>query len=180
MTFEETPLPGAFVIKVDRHCDDRGSFQRIWCAGEFAARGLNGTLAQNSISANARRGTLRGLHYQSPPAMEDKVVSCLSGRLFDVIVDLRVSSPSCGRWYGVELAADDACALYIPKGVAHGFITLEDDTNILYQISQPYDPARAAGVRWDDPALAIDWPMEPSIVSGRDRELGAFSPLQVG
>lgn len=177
MIFTETSLPGAYIIKTDLHCDDRGSFRRIWCAGEFAAHGLNGELSQNSISTNMRCGTLRGLHYQHAPQLEDKLVICLQGRMFDVIADLRADSPTCGRWFSIELSGESDTALYIPKGIAHGFLTLEDDTHILYQISQPYDPALVAGIRWDDPTLSIDWPLQPSIISEKDRGLADFHQL---
>jgi dTDP-4-dehydrorhamnose 3,5-epimerase len=168
MTFEETPLKGAFVLHREGQRDERGSFERLWCAREFAEHGLAAGLAQTSLSKNPRRGTLRGLHYQRPPAEEDKIVTCIRGRIFDVIVDIRKPSPTRGRWYGVELAGARPDSIYIPKGFAHGFITLEDDSEILYQIAEFQAPELAAGILWCDADLAIDWPMRPLIISARD------------
>ena len=177
MIFEETPLSGAFLVRSDRHIDERGAFERLWCASEFARHGLATTLAQTSLSANRRRATLRGMHYQAPPVPEDKLVTCVRGRLFDVIVDLRASSPTYGRWYGAELSEEHPVALYAPKGFAHGFVTLEDDTWILYQISETYVPKLAAGIRWDDPDVAIVWPIEPEVISVRDSAFPLFNSV---
>ena len=176
MIFEETSLPGAFLVKSERHADERGRFERLWCAAEFASRGLSPKLAQTSLSINRQKATLRGLHYQKPPAAEDKFVTCLRGRIFDVIVDLRASSPAYGQWLGVELSASEAVALYVPKGCAHGFVTLEDDTWLLYQISEFYAPELGSGIRWNDPGLAIAWPIEPAMISEKDRALPLFQP----
>jgi dTDP-4-dehydrorhamnose 3,5-epimerase len=173
---EETPLEGAYLIRRDRAEDARGSFERLWCTGELELHGLNGQLAQASLSINAKRGTLRGMHFQRPPAEEDKLVTCLRGAIYDVVVDIRRNSPTFGRWYSVRLCAEEPVSLYVSKGFAHGFLTLEDDTTILYQITQFYDPALSAGIRWDDPALAIEWPFEPLVVSDRDHNF----PFLVG
>lgn len=172
MIFETTPIPGALVVSPEPAIDERGLFARTWCAEAFAARGLNAGLAQCATSFNRRRGTLRGLHYQSPPHMEAKLVRCTRGAMFDAIADLRRNSPSFGKWFAVALTESNRKMLYIPEGVAHGFQTLEDETEVFYQISVPYAPASAAGVRWDDPDIGIDWPETPQrIVSERDRNL---------
>jgi dTDP-4-dehydrorhamnose 3,5-epimerase len=177
MTFEETPLKGAYMVRRERSADGRGAFERLWCARELEDRGLNGRLAQASLSTNGRRGTLRGMHYQTCPGMEEKLVTCLRGSLYDVIVDVREGSPTVGRWFGMRLSADAPVALYVPKGFAHGFVTLEDDTAILYQITEFYDPALAAGFRWNDPTFAIGWPLAPEVVSDRDRAFPDFAPV---
>lgn len=169
MIFEETPLKGAFVLRRDRQCDERGSFERLWCAKEFAAHGLATRLAQTNLSRNPRKGTLRGLHYQQSPAEEDKIVTCTRGRIFDVIVDIRRDSPTRGQWYGVELAGEEPNSLYIPKGFAHGFITLEDDSEIIYQMTEFQAPELASGIFWNDPDLAIEWPAQPIVISARDQ-----------
>ncbi len=169
MIFERTPLKGAFMVRRDRLCDERGSFERLWCAKEFAAHGLTAWLAQTSLSINLRKGTLRGLHYQRSPAEEDKLVTCVRGRIFDVIVDIRTPSPTRGRWYGVELTGDEPNSLYVPKGFAHGFVTLEDDTEIVYQMTEFQVPDLAAGILWSDPDLAIEWPVRPVVISARDQ-----------
>jgi dTDP-4-dehydrorhamnose 3,5-epimerase len=176
MIFQETPLSGAFAIKRERSADARGAFERMWCAREFEAQGLNGRLVQVSLSTNVKRATLRGLHFQIAPGQEDKLVTCISGSIYDVIVDLRQRSSTFGQWYGIRLSDEDATALYVPKGFAHGFVTLEDSTTLLYQITEFHDPSLSAGFRWDDPTLAISWPMAPTIVSERDRSLPYFEP----
>jgi dTDP-4-dehydrorhamnose 3,5-epimerase len=142
----------------------------------MAAHGLNPIVAESSISHNARAGTLRGLHYQAPPAEEAKVVACLRGRMWDVMVDLRKDSPTFRAWHAEVLDAEVGLALYIPEGVAHGFLTLTDDVMVLYHISTPWTPALARGVRWDDPALGIAWPFSPVVMSTRDRELPVLTP----
>jgi dTDP-4-dehydrorhamnose 3,5-epimerase len=172
MKFQETELKGAYVIEPSPASDERGFFARTFCAREFAERGLAAELAQCSTSYNQRRGTLRGLHYQAPPHEEEKLVRVTAGAIFDVIVDLRDGSPSFGRWFGLELSAENRRMLYIPKGFAHGFQTLRDDSEVFYQISTFYEPASIRGIRWDDPDLAIAWP-DPrhAIISDRDRAL---------
>jgi len=179
LTFEETSLGDAYLIERERHSDNRGGFERLWCAKDFGEAGLNASWVQNSLSINKLAGTLRGLHFQHPPKMEDKLVICLRGRIYDVIVDLRAGSPTCGKCYSTELAAGDNRALLIPKGFAHGFLTLEDDSHVFYQISEFYAPELACGVRWDDPALKIEWPMEPVVMSDRDRALPGFAATKV-
>ena len=168
MKFQESPLPGAYTIEMDRLEDERGFFARSHCVEEFAARGLTALMPQSSVSFNPRRGTLRGMHYQAEPHAEDKLVRCTAGAIYDVIVDLRPNSPTLRRWFGVELSAVNHRSLFVPKGMAHGFITLRDDTEVLYMISVPYVPGFERGVRWNDPAIGISWPTVPSVVSARD------------
>jgi dTDP-4-dehydrorhamnose 3,5-epimerase len=175
MLFVETGLPGAFVIEPERLDDPRGFFARTFCAREFAARGLDPRLAQCSVSFNKRRGTLRGMHYQVPPHAEAKLVRCTAGSIHDVIVDLRPSSPAFRRHASVVLSAENRRALYVPEGVAHGFQTLEDDTEVLYQISEFYAPEAARCVRWNDPAFGIAWPIADPILSERDRTAPDFA-----
>jgi dTDP-4-dehydrorhamnose 3,5-epimerase len=169
MTFEPTPIEGAWVVTPELHEDERGFFARTWDASAFRARGLADRVAQCSVSFNHARGTLRGLHYQAPPHEEAKLVRCTAGVLFDVAVDLRPGSRSHRRWFGVELSAENRRAFYVPEGCAHGFLTLADGTEILYQISEFHEPAAARGVRYNDPAFAIDWPGEVLVVNERDR-----------
>jgi len=166
--FQESPLAGAYTIDMDRLEDERGFFARSYCAAEFAARGLPAAMPQSSVSFNARRGTLRGLHYQAEPHAEDKLVRCTAGAIYDVIVDLRPGSATAGRWFGVELSAANHRSLFVPKGLAHGFLTLSDDAEVLYMISVPYAPGFERGIRWNDPAIGISWPTPPSVVSARD------------
>jgi dTDP-4-dehydrorhamnose 3,5-epimerase len=166
--FQESPLAGAYTIEMDRLEDERGFFARSYSAEEFAARGLPAAMPQSSVSFNARRGTLRGLHYQAEPHAEDKLVRCTAGAIYDVIVDLRPDSPTARRWFGVELSAANHRSLFVPKGLAHGFMTLRDDTEVLYMISVPYAPGFERGLRWNDPAIGISWPTAPSVVSARD------------
>ena len=177
MIFVETPLPGAYVIEVERLEDERGFFARSWCAREFAAKGLDSQLVQCNVSVNKRKGTLRGLHYQIPPHAEAKLVRCTRGSLYDVIVDLRKDSPTFLKWFAIELTATNHRMLYIPKLFAHGFQTLEDDTEIFYQMSEFYSPGDARGARWDDPLFAITWPQgEQKIVSSRDASYPDSAP----
>jgi dTDP-4-dehydrorhamnose 3,5-epimerase len=170
MKFVELDLPGLFAIEPEEIADARGSFVRLSCAAAFATRGLESRFVQTSLSRNHRAGTLRGLHFQQPPHAEVKLVRCIRGSLWDVVVDLRPDSPARGRWTALELSGCNRRALYIPQGFAHGFQTLEDDTEVLYEISAEYRPEAASGLRWDDPALAIDWPPAARrILSDRDR-----------
>jgi dTDP-4-dehydrorhamnose 3,5-epimerase len=176
MRFLATPLPGVWVIELEQIEDERGSFARSFDAEEFAARGLNPTVAQCNISFNARRDTLRGLHYQADPHGESKLVRCVRGAIFDVAVDLRPNSSTRCRWHGVELTAENRLAFYIPAGLAHGFQTLTDGAEVLYQMGNAYVPEAARGVRFDDPAFAIEWPAaEKVVVSERDRTYPDFS-----
>jgi dTDP-4-dehydrorhamnose 3,5-epimerase len=154
----ETGLPGALLIEPLRRADERGFFARTWCARAFAARGIHCAWVQCNVSFNKHTGTLRGLHYQVAPHEEDKLVRCTRGAIYDVIVDLRPGSATCGRWAAFELTADNGLALFIPHGFAHGFQTLADDSEVFYQMSEFYHPESARGLRWDDPALGIVWP----------------------
>jgi dTDP-4-dehydrorhamnose 3,5-epimerase len=176
MRFEQTPLPGAWVIELDLLVDERGWFARMFDAHEFAERGLSTAVVQCNASFNARRGTLRGMHYQVEPHGESKLVRCVRGAIFDVAVDLRADSETRCGWHGVELSAENRRAFYIPAGLAHGFQTLTDDAEVLYQMGAPYVPEAARGVRFDDPAFAIDWPPVDGqrIVSERDRAFADF------
>jgi dTDP-4-dehydrorhamnose 3,5-epimerase len=167
--FRETGIPGAFVIEPERHVDERGSFARVWCAREFEQRGLNPKLVQSSVSANKLKGTLRGMHYSVAPHAEAKVIRCARGAIYDVLLDLRPESPALCTWFALTLSADNGCALYVPEGVAHGFQTMEDASDVLYQMSEFYDPACARGVRWNDAAFGIQWPEVHPILSERDR-----------
>jgi dTDP-4-dehydrorhamnose 3,5-epimerase len=169
MLFTETKLRGAFVVEPELIEDARGFFARTWTPEEFEARGLNPRIAQCSISYNARRGTLRGMHYQIAPYAEAKVVRCTRGAIYDVAVDLREGSPTYLRWAAVELSERNHAMLYIPEGFAHGYQTLEDDTEVFYQVSESYCPEAARALRWDDPALGIAWPLPVSAISERDR-----------
>lgn len=169
MKFIPADLDGAYMIELEPHRDERGSFARIWCRDEFIEHGLDPELSQCSISSNPHSNTLRGLHFQRAPYEETKLVRCIRGAIFDVIVDLRPGSPTRGSWTGMTLDSRDGRALYIPKGLAHGFQTLTNDTDVLYMISAPYVPEAAVGVRWDDPAFGIEWPEAAErIISERD------------
>jgi dTDP-4-dehydrorhamnose 3,5-epimerase len=173
--FIETAIRGAYLVRIERAPDERGFFARTWCAQEFAAHGLSARLEQCSVSYNARRGTLRGMHYQAAPHAEAKLVRCTSGAIYDVIVDARAGSAALGKHVGVELARGADTMLYVPEGVAHGFITLADDTEVSYLISVAYEPRAQRGFRWDDPALGIRWPLAPSSISARDASLPLFA-----
>jgi dTDP-4-dehydrorhamnose 3,5-epimerase len=168
--FTESPLPGAFLIDLQLQSDERGFFARSYCPDEFAAHGLGTELRQCSVSFNARKGTLRGLHYQAAPHEEHKLVRCTEGAIFDVIADIRPHSRHYRRWFGAELSAQNHRALFIPPGFAHGFITLSDDAEVYYMISAPYSPSHARGFRWSDPAFGIQWPLAPNVMSARDAE----------
>jgi dTDP-4-dehydrorhamnose 3,5-epimerase len=169
MTFQETSIAGAYLIGIDPFCDERGFFARTWCREEFAARGLNGKIAQCSISFNLRRGTLRGMHYQEAPYAEAKVVRCTAGAIYDVLIDIRPNSPTFQKWFAAELSSSNRAALFVPEGVAHGFQTLADSSEVEYQISEPYQAGYGRGVRWNDPAFGVQWPLEISVISERDR-----------
>jgi dTDP-4-dehydrorhamnose 3,5-epimerase len=169
MIYIETKLPGAYVIKIKSLNDDRGMFGRSFCRREFSERGLNPDVAQCSISFNLKSGTLRGMHYQKEPHAEDKVVRCTRGSLYDVIIDLRANSPTFKQWVALELTEENRLMLYVPKGFAHGFKTLTDNTEVFYQMSEFYHPESACGVRWNDPAIGIHWPdKDRMIISDRD------------
>jgi dTDP-4-dehydrorhamnose 3,5-epimerase len=166
--FTPTSLAGAFVVDLERLEDDRGFFARSFCSEELAAQGLASVFSQCSVSFNVAKGTLRGMHFQASPHDEEKLVRCTAGSIFDVIVDIREGSPTHRRWYGSTLSAANHRALYIPKGFAHGFLTLTDATEVFYMISVPYAPGFGRGLRWNDPVLGIDWPDQPAVISGRD------------
>jgi dTDP-4-dehydrorhamnose 3,5-epimerase len=169
LKFSTTPLAGAMLVDLARLEDERGFFARSFCQEEFRLHGLDPAVAQCNVSCNRRAGTLRGLHYQSAPHQETKLVRCTRGAIWDVIVDLRDNSPTRLQWFGVELTAQNHRALYVPKGFAHGFQTLVDDTEVLYQMSDSYHADLSRGVRWDDPKFAIGWPLTDPILSERDR-----------
>jgi len=168
MIFTASPLSEAYVIDIERRADERGFFARSYCAEEFAAQGLGPELRQCSVSFNSRKGTLRGLHYQAAPHEEHKLVRCTAGAIFDVIVDIRASSPTYRRWFGVELSAENRRSLFIPPGFAHGFLSLTDAAEVYYMISVAHAPEFSRGLRWNDPALSIAWPFAPTTMSPRD------------
>jgi dTDP-4-dehydrorhamnose 3,5-epimerase len=173
--FVETDLAGAFVIALERREDDRGFFARTWCRREFEEAGLSTEIAQCNLSFNHRAGTLRGLHYQVAPDEEVKLIRCTRGAIYDVIVDLRRGSPTFKQWIGVELTAENRKALYVPEGFAHGYQTLVDETETVYQVSEFYAPGAERGLRWDDPALGIVWPEAAElIISDKDRSWPDF------
>ena len=174
MKFDEVPLPGAYLIELEPMVDERGFFARTWCEEEFRLHGLNASLAQCSVSFNTRRNTLRGMHYQSEPHAEAKVVRCIAGAIYDVLLDLRPGSPTYLGWYAAELSAANRRMLYIPEGFAHGFQTLVDHCEVFYQISRPYSPEYARGVRWNDPRFGIEWPDRNPILSPKDSAFADF------
>src|SRR5262245_36377250 len=174
MQFELTDLKDAQLVLLEPVHDDRGFFARTFCVNEFAAHGLETSYPQHSISLSARRGTVRGMHYQRPPHSEVKLVRCLEGSIWDVIIDLRKDSPTYCRWQGFELSGSNNRQHYIPKGFAHGFQALSDDTVISYLISEPYMPMAASGIRYDDPAFKIGWPLEITAISKKDLEWPNF------
>ncbi len=176
MIFTETRLKGAFVIEPERGEDDRGYFARTFCRREFEAHGLNPHVEQCNISFNRRRGTLRGMHFQAAPYQETKLVRCVRGAIYDVIIDLRPDSPDFKGHVAVTLTAEDGKMLYVPEGFAHGFQTLEDDTEVFYLMSQPFAAEHARGVRWNDPAFGIEWPTAQRIILERDQTYPDFSP----
>jgi dTDP-4-dehydrorhamnose 3,5-epimerase len=174
MKFRETALPGVFEIDIEPSLDERGFFARSWCRNEFQTRGLNPELVQCSISFNNQRGTLRGVHYQATPCPETKVVRCTRGAIYDVVIDLRPGSQTFKRWIGVVLTAANRRMMYVPQECAHGFLTLEDDTEVYYQMSEFYHPELARGVRWDDPSFQVKWPIPVEVISERDRTYTNF------
>jgi len=175
MIFTETKLKGSFVIDIEPAEDERGFFARTWCQREFRQHGLNPNLAQCSISFNHKRGTLRGMHYQRAPHREAKLVRCSAGAIYDVIIDLRRDSPTVHQWIAVELTAKTRRMLYVPEDFGHGFQTLEDHTEVAYQISEFYDPEFARGIRWDDGFFGIHWPAADRIISARDAAYADFA-----
>ncbi|MGA2983093.1 MAG: dTDP-4-dehydrorhamnose 3,5-epimerase [Terriglobia bacterium] len=174
MTFHKTKLPGVFEIHLELRPDERGFFARCWCQEEFENVGLSTRLAQSSVSFNTRKGTLRGMHYQTAPYSETKVVRCTRGAIYDVVVDLRPDSPTFKEWIAVVLTASNRHMVYVPQGCGHGFLTLEDDVEVFYQISEFYNAEAARGVRWDDPAFQIAWPEKVAVISEKDRAYPDF------
>jgi dTDP-4-dehydrorhamnose 3,5-epimerase len=175
MIWREMELAGAFVVESEPIEDERGWFARIYDESELKQHGLATRFAQGSLAFNKERGTLRGLHYQADPHAEAKLIRCISGAVHDVIVDLRPASPTFKRWVAVELTAASGRMLYVPEGLAHGYLTLENESETLYLISAPYAPEAARGVRWDDPAFGIAWPDEPHVLSEKDKAWPDFS-----
>jgi dTDP-4-dehydrorhamnose 3,5-epimerase len=178
MIFSETILAGAYTVDIDRHQDNRGYFARVFCADEFSAHGLKATVAQGSVSFNAKRGTMRGMHFQYPPASETKFVRCTRGAVVDVIVDLRPESPTYLQHVAVNLSADNGRGLYVPKRFAHGFVTLTDDTELVYLISNYHTPGAEGGLRHDDPALGVIWPVPIQVIAERDNRWKAYNEIQ--
>jgi dTDP-4-dehydrorhamnose 3,5-epimerase len=174
MLFRETKLPGVFEIDLEVKPDERGFFARTWCQEEFAAHGLSARLMQCSLSFNLRKGTLRGMHYQVAPHAESKLVRCTKGGIFDVVLDLRAQSPKFKQWFGAVLTAENRKTMYIPEGCAHGFLTLEERTEVFYQMSELQSRESARGVRFDDPAFRIVWPEKIEVISERDRNYPDF------
>jgi dTDP-4-dehydrorhamnose 3,5-epimerase len=174
MRFTLTDIDGVLIVDAEPHADPRGSFARLYCPGEFAAAGAPFEPVQTSVSRNPTSGTLRGMHYQAAPHAETKLVRCSRGRIFDVTIDLRPTSATYRLWTGAELSADNLRGLLIPEGVAHGFFTLEPDTDVLYQITPAFVAGHELGVRWDDPAFGVAWPARPVLISERDASYPDF------
>lgn len=176
MIFTETPLAGAYVIDLEKRGDDRGFFARCFCEKEFAAHNLSTRFVQVNNSLSAKRGTLRGMHYQLSPKAETKLVRCIRGALYDIILDLRKDSPTFGQSFGAELSADGRRMMYVPKGFAHGFITLADNTEAFYFVDEFYAPEQERGVRWNDPRFKIHWPIPHTVLSDKDAGWRSFDP----
>ena len=177
MRFTETCVTGAYLIEPEPHLDARGFFARLWCREEFAARGLHAEFEQCNDSFSARRWTLRGLHYQIAPYAEVKLVRCVRGAVFDVLVDLRPESPTFSRWFGTELTADNRMMVYVPEGCAHGYLTLADASEVVYPVSRPYRPDAERGIRWNDPWFNVQWPATEAItLSAKDRQWPDYTP----
>lgn len=176
MIFTETKLPGAFIVELETRGDERGFFARAWCKKEFAEQGINLDWVQANLAHTKQGGTLRGLHYQIAPYEEAKLMRCIRGAIYDVIVDLRPGSPTYKQWLGVELTADNRKALYIPEGFAHGYQTLVDDTEVFYLVSQFYTPGSEQGIRYNDPAFGIEWPLEVQVISDKDKSWSDYLP----
>lgn len=174
MKFIPLSLEGAYLIEPEPIIDERGSFTRAFCQREFEEKGLNSNLVQCNLSRNHSKGTLRGMHFQKPPHAEVKLVRCIRGKIFDVIIDLRPDSKTFKKWEAFVLSRENAHLLYIPEGFAHGFQTLENDTDVFYQVSHPFVKAADSGVRWDDPIFGINWPLDPEFISQKDRNCPDF------
>ena len=175
MIFTPTKIQGVFNLDPERIEDERGFFARTWCQTEFADQGIDPRLVQNNLSFNKRKGTLRGMHYQKPPHEETKIIRCTMGAIYDVALDLRPDSPTFKQWVGATLTAENRQMLVVPPGCAHGFLTLEDNTEVFYQMSEFYEPSYAAGVRWNDPAFGIRWPGKVTMMIDRDRNYPDFA-----
>lgn len=174
MIFQKTKLPGVFEIHIEAKPDERGLFARTWCQEEFASQGLSARLVQCNLSFTTRAGTLRGMHYQVAPHEEAKLIRCTRGAIYDVVVDLRHDSPAYKDWVAVELTAEKRNMIYVPEGCAHGFLTLQDGTEVIYQMSEFWNQDSARGVRWNDPAFQISWPAKIEVISERDRTYPDF------
>lgn len=174
MKFSPTTIPQAWVIELEPITDNRGFFARFFCRQAFLDHGIVFDIAQSNISYNTNRGILRGMHYQSEPHAEAKIVRCTRGEIYDVILDLRQGSPAYGKWFSIKLNANDLKSIYIPQGVAHGFLTLTENCELLYLMSESYNPELSCGVRWDDPAFAIEWPITNPILSAKDASYQLF------
>ncbi len=175
MIFNETKLSGVFVLDLERREDERGYFARIFCVDEFKRHGLEPAIVQSSVSFNHRAGTLRGMHWQNAPKAETKLIRCTRGAIHDIVVDLRTGSPTRLQHIALELSADDGRMLYLPRGVAHGFQTLADNTEVVYQMSEFFAPEYARGARWDDPAFGLTWPLPAAIMNDRDKTWPDFA-----
>ena len=174
MLFNETELKGAFIVDLEQRADNRGFFARTWCQHEFAQQGMVARIVQANMSYNIHKGTLRGMHFQNAPYMETKLVRAVRGAIYDVIIDLRADSPTYKRWIGVELTADNRRALFVPEGFGHGFQTLTDDADVMYQVSEFYTPGAEGGLRYNDPAFDIQWPLPVSVISDKDASWADF------
>jgi dTDP-4-dehydrorhamnose 3,5-epimerase len=175
MHFEKTELNDACIIDINEITDERGFFARAWCQHEFEENGLASNLVQANISFNRHKGTLRGMHYQQPPCEEAKLIRCTKGSIFDVMVDLRPASTTYAKWIGVELTAESHRMLYVPEGFAHGYQTLQDNSEVFYQVSEFYTPNAEHGARYDDPAFGITWPLEATVISDKDASWPPYS-----
>ncbi len=175
MRFSELAIPGVWLVEPEQISDERGFFARTVCEAEFSQRGLPASYCQSSISFNPRLGTLRGMHYQAAPSQEQKLVRCTRGAIYDVVVDLRPNSPTFKQWASAELSGSNRLALAIPQGCAHGFLTLADDSEVLYMMSEPQNASLATGVRWNDPQFGISWPMAPVVMSAKDAACPDFA-----
>jgi dTDP-4-dehydrorhamnose 3,5-epimerase len=175
MIFHETKLKGAYVIEIEKLNDHRGFFARSWCQREFETHNLVSRIKQSNVSYNKIKGTLRGMHYQLSPYEETKLVRCTRGAIYDVIIDLRPASPSYSQWIGVELTGENYKMLYVPENFAHGYQTLEDNSEVTYQVTQFYTPGSERGIRWNDPAFSINWPVEVRVISDKDKSWPDYS-----
>jgi dTDP-4-dehydrorhamnose 3,5-epimerase len=175
MIFKETSLSGAYIIELDKRIDERGFFSRFFCVNEYGALNLDNKIHQINISFSKHKGTLRGMHYQLPPMAETKIVSCIKGALYDVILDLRKNSPTFGKHFGEELSEENGKMMCVPKGFAHGFLTLKENTEALYLVTEFYSPELERGIRWNDPLFNIKWPFNPDIISEKDKNQEAFN-----